>query len=127
MRLLVDTNRYRDFCANDQEAVDRFQMADQIFLPFVTLAELKAGFLCGTMAKRNEAGLVRFLNNPRVSLLFASEDTCDHYSRLYLQLRQQGTPIPTNDLWIAALASEHNLVLYSRDVHFDHLPQLSRA
>jgi predicted nucleic acid-binding protein len=44
-----------------------------------------------------------------------------------VQLRRQGTPIPTNDLWIASLVLQHDLVLCARDRHFDHLPQITRA
>ncbi|MCC5848001.1 MAG: hypothetical protein JJU29_07890 [Verrucomicrobia bacterium] len=50
--------------------------------------------------------------------------TCFQYARLFKQLREQGTPIPTNDLWIAALVEQHTLFLYTRDHHFQHLPQL---
>ena len=124
MNIAIDTNRYRDFCANDPVAIDRFQTADRIFLPFVTLAELRAGFLCGTRARENDRTLVRFLNNPRVSVLHATEHTTRYYAQLFYQLRRQGTPIPTNDMWIAALTLEHDLVLFSRDSHFEHLPQL---
>lgn len=127
MRMVIDTNRYRDFCAGVPEAVERFRAADQIFLPFAALAELRAGFLGGTRASSNEALLVDFLNGPRVAVLYADEETTHHYARIFLQLRQQGTPIPTNDIWIAALTEQHNLLLYSRDGHFDHLPQLPRV
>ena len=48
-------------------------------------------------------------------------------AQLFRQLRQQGTPIPANGIWIAALTEQHNLLLYSRDTHFDHLPQLPRV
>jgi predicted nucleic acid-binding protein len=109
------------------EVVERFRTADQIFLPFVTLAELRAAFLCGTRAGQNESVLVRFLNRPRVGVLYPDEEATRHYAQLFRQLRQQGTPIPTNDIWIAALTEQHNLLLYSRDSHFDHLPQLPRA
>ena len=126
MRMAVDTNRYRDFCVGLPEAVERFRVAERIFLPFVTLAELRAGFLCGTRARQNESVLVRFLNRPRVAVLYPDEDTTRHYAQLFRQLRQQGTPIPTNDIWIAALVEQHSLLLYSRDSHFDHLPQLAR-
>jgi predicted nucleic acid-binding protein len=46
---------------------------------------------------------------------------------VYAQLRRQGTPIPTNDMWIAALTSQHDLALCTRDRHFDRLPQIPRA
>jgi tRNA(fMet)-specific endonuclease VapC len=127
VRIALDTNRYRDFCTADPVVVEQVQTAERIFLPFVTLAELRAGFLCGTRARQNERTLVRFLNSPRVSVLYASEATTHHYARLFAQLRQQGTPIPTNDIWIAALVLEHNLLLCSRDRHFDHVPQLLRC
>jgi predicted nucleic acid-binding protein len=59
-------------------------------------------------------------------VLFADGDTTYHYAAIYLQLRRQGTPIPTNDLWIAALVIQHEIVLFSRDSHFKHVPQLAR-
>jgi tRNA(fMet)-specific endonuclease VapC len=127
MRIAVDTNRYRDFCTGVPEAVEQFSVADGIYLPFITLAELRAGFLCGGLSRKNESVLMRFLNRPRVHLLFADENTTHHYARLFLQLRSQGTPIPTNDIWIAALVMQHDLLLYSRDQHFDFLPQLPRV
>ena len=124
MKLALDTNRYRDFCVGDPVVVDRIQLAEQIFLPFVVLAELHAGFQCGTQAHKNERILLSFLNRPRVSVLYAGEPTTRHYAQLFYQLRQQGTPIPTNDIWIAALVIEHGLQLFSRDQHFEHLPHL---
>jgi tRNA(fMet)-specific endonuclease VapC len=127
MRIAIDTNRYRDFCSGAPEVVEQLSTAQAIFMPFVTLAELRAGFLCGRLARKNETVLARFLNSPRVQLLFADETTSHHYARLFLQLRSQGTPIPTNDIWIAALTIQRDLLLYSRDRHFDSLPQLPRV
>ena len=126
MRIVVDTNRYRDFCAGVPQVVEHFQAAERIFLPFVTLAELRAGFLCGSRSSQNERVLARFLNRPRVAVLCPDEDTTRHYAQIFRQLRQQGTPIPTNDIWIAALTEQHHLLLCSRDAHFDALPQLPR-
>ena len=127
MRLLVDTNRYRDLMAGVEEVADRVMAADQVLLTFVNLGELRGGFLRGSKSHQNEALLTRFLNKTRVSILYANEETTHHYARLFSQLLRQGTPIPTNDIWIAALAVQHDLVLYSRDAHFDHLPQLARV
>ena len=126
MRLALDTNRYVDFCRGDSHAVERVREAERIYLPFVTLAELRAGFLCGTKARHNERVLTRFLNSPRVRTLYADEQTTHHYARLFLQLREQATPIPTNDIWIAALSIQHDLPLFARDSHFDQIPQLVR-
>ena len=124
MRILVDSNRYQDFCEGLPQAVQVIRRAAEIMIPVIVLGELRAGFACGTRSHRNEQTLTRFLNSPRVKQLFADEDTTHQYARLFKQLRTQGTPIPTNDLWIAALALQHDLLLFTRDNHFDHLPQL---
>jgi predicted nucleic acid-binding protein len=125
MRLLLDTNRYTDFVRGETAAVQTIQAATKIFLPFVSLAELRAGFACGKRARENEATLTRILQRATVSALYADAGTTHHYAAIYLQLRRQGTPIPTNDIWIAALAVQHELVLFSRDPHFQHIPQLA--
>jgi tRNA(fMet)-specific endonuclease VapC len=78
-------------------------------------------------SERNEANLTRFLSGPRVGVLFADDETTHHYARLFRQLRVQATPVPTNDLWTAALAVQHGLHLFARDRHFDHLPQIPRT
>lgn len=126
MRLALDTNRYVDFCRGEAAVVQRLREAEQIVLPFVTLAELRAGFLCGTRSRQNERTLIGFLNAPRVAIFYPDEQTTHHYAALFRQLRQQGTPIPTSDLWIAALVVQHDLMLYARDQHFDHLSQIPR-
>ena len=127
MRIVIDTNRYRDFCAGDQTALDVVQRAEQVYLPFITVAELRAGFLAGTRARQNERVLDEFLSSPRVEILYPTEFTTRQYAQLFLQLSTQGTPIPTNDLWIAALTLENNVRLFTRDAHFARLAQLPRA
>jgi tRNA(fMet)-specific endonuclease VapC len=90
------------------------------------LGELRAGFLGGNRAAANEQILIAFLAQPGVRVLVPDELTTHHYATLFNQLRQQATPIPTNDLWIAALVVQHGLMLYTRDAHFDRLPQIHR-
>jgi tRNA(fMet)-specific endonuclease VapC len=97
-----------------------------VYLSFITLAELRSGFLYGGKAVENERHLHLFLAKKSVGVLYADDQTPHHFSRIYKQLRQQGTPIPSNDLWTASLVVQHNIPLYSRDAHFDHLPQLPR-
>lgn len=127
LRLAIDTNRYTDFARGLPEAVERLQRADRVLVPFVVVAELRAGFLRGSRSERNEANLLRFLASARVETLFADDGTTHHYARLFRQLRTQSTPIPTNDLWTAALAIQHGCHLFARDRHFDHLPQIPRV
>lgn len=127
MRLALDTNRYTDLCLDVAETARLVEEAETVTLPFVVLAEMRAGFVHGTRQARNEAVLRRFVSKPKVSVLFPDDQTTHHYAALYRQLRVQGTPIPTNDIWIAALVLQHNLTLHARDRHFDRLPQLVRA
>jgi predicted nucleic acid-binding protein len=107
--------------------VDRLRRARRVYVPFAVLAELRAGFLCGSRSERNEANPTRFLGAARVDVLYPDEQTTHQYARLFRQLRAQGTPIPTNGLWTAALAVQHGVHLFARDRHFDHLPQIPRA
>jgi len=125
MKILVDTNRYTDFVHKTPEAVDRFMEADKVVMPFVVVAELRAGYRNGTHAGRNDADLATFLRGSKVETLFADMETTRVYAELYASMRRAGTPIPTNDLWIAALAVQHSLPLYTRDRHFEKVRDLT--
>ena len=106
----------------------RSEEALEVWIPFVALGEIKAGFLGGNPRRRghNETLPLRFLRLPSVGVLYADRETTDVYSRIFFQLRQAGTPIPANDLWIASLAIQHELSLFTRDSHFSKLPQVSQ-
>ena len=126
MRLALDTNRYTDLCRGEASVVAAVESADEVWLPFIVVGELRAGFAVGSQGTRNEAVLRRFLLKPGVGVLYADDQTTHHYASIYRQLRKQGTPIPTNDMWIAALVLQHSLALLARDGHFESLPQLAR-
>lgn len=126
MRVALDTNRYVDLCNRVVETTEILEEAEAIMLPFVVLGELRAGFALGRRPTENERALRQFLMTDGVRVLFADEQTTHHYASVFRQLRKQGTPIPTNDMWVAALVLQHNLVLHARDRHFDQLPQLVR-
>ena len=127
MRVALDTNRYVDLWKGVVETVAILEEAEAVMLPFVVLAELRAGFVYGRRPAENERVLRRFLLKDGVHVLFADDQTTHHYASVFRQLRKQGTPIPTNDMWLAALVLQHNLALHARDRHFDHLPQLVRV
>jgi tRNA(fMet)-specific endonuclease VapC len=127
VRLAIDSNRYTDLAKGVAGVVHVLETAHTVFLPFVVLAELRAGFTVGRRGAQNERTLRRFLAKPGVEVLLADDATTHHYAAVYRQLRQQGTPIPTNDLWVAALVLQHDLALFTRDRHFDALPQLVRV
>jgi tRNA(fMet)-specific endonuclease VapC len=123
MRILLDTNRLTDLLRGDPALVRLVEQADEVWLPYVVLAEIKAGFLGGTRLSENIALLAALLA-AGVTVLYADEQTVEAYARLFVQLKSAGTPIPDNDLWIGALALQHGLVLVTRDAHFKKIPQL---
>ena len=126
MRVALDTNAYRAAAEGEAKTVEVLQRAEEVCLPFVALGELRAGFAAGTQGRKNESRLTEFLNSPRVSILYADEQTTHHYATLFAELRRQGTPIPTNDLWIAALVVQHDLLLLTGDAHFSKISRIVR-
>ena len=127
IRALLDTNRLTDVLRGHSHTVEAIEKCAEVWVPFVSLAEIKAGFLLGRRAKDNERLLQALLLKPAVGVLYPDRETTEVYARLFLQLRRSGKPIPANDLWIASLAVQHQLVLVTRDKHFDALPQLLRV
>lgn len=126
MKVALDTNRNVDLCKGVVQTVTLLEEAEAVILPFVVLGELRAGFAHGRRQAENEQTLRRFLLTEGVQVVFADDQTTHHYASVFRQLRKQGTPIPTNDMWVAAVVLQHNLALHDRDKHFDRLPQLVR-
>jgi tRNA(fMet)-specific endonuclease VapC len=117
-RALIDTNIYSLAMRGDPGVLERLQRLDDIGFSVVSLGELLAGFRGGNREAHNRAELDRFLASPRVRLLGMDGETADFYASIVQGLKRAGTPIPTNDIWIAALALRHGLPLYTRDAHF---------
>lgn len=127
MKLALDSNRYSDFCRGEERAVEVLRSATRIFVPLVVVAELRAGFAHGSRRDQNERTLTRFLASSRVAIIAPDEQTTHFYAEVYASLRRRGRPIPTNDIWIAAIVLQHDLVLFDRDSDFDNVPQLARV
>ncbi|HEX3684210.1 MAG TPA: type II toxin-antitoxin system VapC family toxin [Bryobacteraceae bacterium] len=122
--MALDTNRLTDLLRGDRELAKRLGTAEEVWIPLFVLGEMKAGFYGGRERVRNEALLQKLLAKTTVNVLLPGAETAEQYGRLFVQLKRAGTPVPNNDLWIAALALEHNLVLVTRDHHFERIPQL---
>jgi tRNA(fMet)-specific endonuclease VapC len=125
VKLLVDTNRLSDALANVDEVLDRLESAEAIAVPVIVLGEIRSGFQGGARAAKNETRLQWFLSQDGVSTLSIDAGISHRYAQIHQSLRKLGQPIPTNDLWIAAAALEHGLVLYTRDTHFQRVPGLA--
>lgn len=127
MKVALDANRYVDLCRNVTEIVELVRCAEHVALPLVVIAELRAGFRLGSRSEENERSLHRLLQEPRVAILVPDLTTTHVYADLFSDLRRRGTPIPTNDLWIAALVIQHGFALATRDAHFERIPRVPRV
>jgi tRNA(fMet)-specific endonuclease VapC len=116
-RLILDTNAL-SAAAEEHPGVTRvLAEAQQLALPVVVIGEYRFGIAQSRYRARYRRWLDGLVADCRV--LDVDEQTTHHYAAIGVELRQAGKPIPTNDLWIAALCRQHGLPLLSRDRHFD--------
>ena len=123
-RILVDTSAYSEHLRDHPEVKAAIQRASEIGLSVVSIGELRAGFLKGGRTRRNEELLRSFLASPRARTIPVDEETASRYAAIRDYLRRQGTPVPTNDVWIAATAAQYGLRLLTLDSHFLQIPQV---
>lgn len=122
--VVVDTNVYCDALRGDSDAMAVLQTFEQVLMSPIVVGELRAGFKGGKHEKVNREQLARFLAAPRVRMTGIDETTADYYALIVDELRKAGSPIPTNDVWIAASALQHGARLATRDRHFLKVPGL---
>jgi len=128
--ILLDTSGYSAFLRGHPGVGEAVRGADLLCVNPVVLGELIDGFSRGDRAGKNFAELKTFLASPRVDVVDIDVETARRYSKILGSLRKSGTPIPTNDLWIAASAMQYGLRVVTTDAHFlrvteilvDHFP-----
>lgn len=121
---LIDTSAYSAFNRGDERLKKFFAPGSQLIFPMIVLGELRAGFIRGNRQKENDTLLQKVLDHPNAHTITISETTTKQYARIYQHLRGKGAPINTNDMWIAALALEHNCLLVTLDSDFMRVPDL---
>ena len=99
--------------------------ADRIALPAIVLGELLGGFRAGSREARNREELERFLASPRVDVVPVDGETAERYGEIFSHLRAAGTPIPTNDVWVAAAAMQWGLRVHTTDPHLGRVLQVA--
>ena len=122
--LCLDTNTYSAYRKSNVEMLAIIRGASHVWIPAVVLGELRFGFVNGNRNVANELMLEQFLESPNVSVAIVGASTSREYALMSYQLRLAGLPIPTNDLWIAAAAKEHNCPLLTLDAHFKRIEGL---
>lgn len=124
MNLLIDTSAYSALQKGSVAIKKILESADQIYIPTIVIAELKAGFAFGDKKTVNEGLLDKFISDPAVSVVNIDETTPDIFAEVYAQLRNKGRAIGQNDLWIASLALQYQLPLLTLDAGFASIKQL---
>ena len=124
--VVLDTNAYSDWRRSGRWH-EWIAIADRVVMPVIVLGELYHGFHKGLQSAQNLARLHEFLSEPQVEVMPATRRSAEIYGEFLVGLQQRGTPLPTNDIWIAAMAHECAGRLISRDAHFDFLPQVARV
>ena len=122
--VVLDTSAYSRLRANNPEVLDRVAAAETVYLPTIVIGELEAGFRLGGRAEENRVALTEFLAEPFVAVLPVTEDVARTYGRIFSELRRAGTPVPVNDIWIAATALEVGGHLLTFDADFERIRQL---
>jgi len=117
-RLLIDTNIYIEFLRGDENINNILSSADLIAFSVISIAEILAGFKVWSNEKKYLNELDQFLYSPRLLIYEIDCETSEFYAKIYNELCIAGNPIPTNDIWIAALALQHGIKLLTNDRHF---------
>ncbi len=123
-RYCLDTSAYSHFQRGEPEVVTLLDSAEWVGLPSVVMGELRAGFLLGSRSRRNEIDLLEFSANPIVEVLAVDDESSRHYAEIVVELRRAGSPLPTNDLWIAAVAASHGALVLTYDAHFERITRV---
>jgi tRNA(fMet)-specific endonuclease VapC len=122
--MIVDTNALSAAADADPAVLNLLGRAEQMAIPVIVLGEFRYGIAQSRKRASYENWLTGLLRD--CSVLDVNEPTTPHYADIVLELKRLGKPIPTNDLWIAALCAQHALPLLSRDRHFDLVPGIKR-
>jgi tRNA(fMet)-specific endonuclease VapC len=122
--IMLDTSAYSAFNRGDTRLKQFIDPDNQLIVPLVVVGELRAGFALGSRQQENEKLLQRLLDSPNVHIISISDTTTRLFAAIAKKLKQAGTPINVNDMWIAALALEHGCLLVTLDKDFTRVPDL---
>ena len=123
-KILINTSISSHALKGDPDTIAVFRRTQKIGISAISIGELISGFKGGNRESRNRAELEEFLDSPRVQIYGIDEDTAEIYADILNRLRENGNPIQTNDIWIASVARQHGLKVFSKDQHFEYISGL---
>ena len=116
--ILLDTNAISYFLSGSKKLLKIFEKSDLVCISVISLGELIYGFKSGSKELLNKKTLNEKLTDPKIKIVKVTKTSAEIYSELKFKLRKLGTPIPDNDIWIAAQAIETDSILITYDEHF---------
>lgn len=123
--MILDTNALSAYAGEQVSVLEALSTAKELALPVVVIGEYRFGIALSRHRDWYQKWLDEFIRDCRI--LSIEEATTHHYADICVELKRSGTPIPVNDVWIAALSRQHGLPLVSRDRHFDSVPRVRRV
>jgi tRNA(fMet)-specific endonuclease VapC len=117
-KIVLDTCAYTRLLVGEEDVLDAISAAETVYISVFVLGELYAGFAGGSRERGNKTFLQRFLLKPTVKILNATSETAEVFGLVKSNLKKAGTPLPINDVWIAAHAIETGSVVITYDAHF---------
>lgn len=123
-RYCLDTSAYSRFKRGDPEVVGLLDSAEWVGVPSIVLGELWLGFLLGRRLAQNVSELGEFLGNPVVHEIVVDGEVGRIYAEIVVALRKAGTPLPTNDIWVAAAAAREGATVLTYDSHFESVQRV---
>lgn len=121
-KFLLDTNIISALLKGEKAIADKIDVAKDIYIPIIVLGELYYGAQYSIKIEANILSVNKLMLN--YEILNANEQTASVYGNIKAALRRKGRPIPENDIWIASIAQQNNLILVTRDKHFSEIENL---
>jgi tRNA(fMet)-specific endonuclease VapC len=122
--VILDTNAFFAMAEGEPGLEPVLRQATQVGIPVIVLGEYRFGIAQSRKRAHYEHWLSEYL--PVFRILDVDEQTTQHYADVRVELKKAGNPIPSNDVWIAALCRQHSLPILSRDRHFDAVAGVTR-
>jgi len=121
-KFLLDTNIIAAWLNGEVAIANKIDKAKEVHIPIIVVGELYYGALCSIHVNKNIRGIQNITNHYNV--LFIDEETTLAYGNIKAALRKKGKPIPENDIWIAAIAQRYELIVATRDKHFNEIESI---
>ncbi|MCY4127659.1 MAG: type II toxin-antitoxin system VapC family toxin [Gammaproteobacteria bacterium] len=127
MRICLDTSAYSNAFRGKPEMVDVLSRSEWVGLPSIVIGELEVGFRLGSQRLRNIEKLDDFLGDRRVEILSTNREIAEIYADMFVDQLRRGNPLPTNDIWIAAISAGYGSTLVTYDAHFRDISRLAKV